>query len=60
MVAASVLLFISVVLISATSCLSQPPVVSRADENRAISATQQMIQSLEAEMPQRILNVRVK
>ena len=59
MVAASVLL-LSLVLISATSCLSQPPVVSRADEDRAINATQQMIQSLEAEMPQRILNVRVK
>ena len=53
MVAASVLL-LSVVLISATSSLSQAPVVSQADEDRAISATQQLIQK------SKITNVSIK
>ena len=56
MVTASVLL-LNLVLISATSSLSQASVVSPTDEERAINATRQLIQSLEDEMPQRILNV---
>ena len=57
MVAVTVLL-LSVVLMLPTFSLSQAPVVSRADEDRAISATQQMIQSLEARMT--IRNVSMK
>ena len=60
MVAASVLLLNVVLTFTVTSSLSQASVVSPTDEERAINATQQLIQSLEAEMPQRILNVSMK
>ena len=46
MVAVTVLL-LSVLLMLPIFSLSQVPVVSRADEDRAISATQSMIQSLD-------------
>ena len=60
MVAASVLLLNVVLTFTVTSSLSQASVVSPTDEEGAINATQQLIQSLEAEMPQRILNVSMK
>ena len=60
MVAVSVLLLNVVLIFTVMSSLSQASVVSPTDEERAINATRQLIQSLEAEMPQRILNVSMK